>query len=267
MQRQLIFQNKKIFYEVKGNGKPVILIHGFGEDSDVWKNQIEELQKDFQLIIPDLPGSGQSELIDDMSIEGMADAVKAIADVELTPNFSLIGHSMGGYITLAFAEKYPELLNAFGLFHSTAYADTDEKKAVRRKGIEFIQKNGAKAFLETSIPNLFSDLSKVEMPEIIDEFIRRQHNFSAEALVLYYEAMINRPDRTPVLRNSTVPVLFIMGKYDKAIPLGDCLKQCHMPRKSYIHIHYRSGHMGMLEEPNKSTLAMKHFLMDATNQL
>src|SRR6185436_1661479 len=100
--KKLLYKEKNICYEVIGEGPPVLLIHGFGEDSDVWKNQVEELQKDFRLIIPDLPGSGKSELIDDMSMEGMAELIKAIADQELTPNselltpnFSLIGHSMG----------------------------------------------------------------------------------------------------------------------------------------------------------------------------
>ena len=128
MNKELLYQNKKIFCRFIGNGKPVVLIHGFGEDGEVWKNQIEFLKDKFQLIIPDLPGSGKSEMINDMSMEGMAEVIYSIIHEEKIKSCILIGHSMGGYITLAFAEKYPEYLTAFGLFHSTAYADNEEKR-------------------------------------------------------------------------------------------------------------------------------------------
>ena len=139
MKKQLLYQNNRIVYAVEGAGKPVMLVHGFGEDSSVWVNQIPFLKDHFQLIIPDLPGSGESAMVDDMSMEGMAEVLKAVADKETNELFTLIGHSMGGYITLAFAEKYSNRLNGFGLFHSTAFADSEEKKATRQKGIEFIR--------------------------------------------------------------------------------------------------------------------------------
>ncbi len=294
MTKELLYQNKKIVYHVIGNGNPVILIHGFGEDRSVWKNQIEFLKDKFLLIIPDLPGSGQSEMIDDMSMEGMAEVIKAIiaslpseggfsepansvksllaSEVKTPPSEGLgevvvIGHSMGGYITLALVEKYPNHVSAFGLFHSTAYADNEEKKAVRLKGIEFIGQHGAFAFLKTSTPNLFSPQTKDERPEsdsyrIIAEWIAGLDNFSLTALVSYYEAMMHRPDRTEMLQKAAVPVLFIMGEYDNAIPLQDGLKQCHLPEKSYIHILRKSGHMGMLEEKDRCNEILEEFLLE-----
>jgi pimeloyl-ACP methyl ester carboxylesterase len=284
MNKFLLYQNKKIFYSITGTGKPVILIHGFGEEAAIWNNQVAFLKNKFQLIIPDLPGSGQSEMIDDMSMEGMAEVIKCIYVMEshssvfqkeeLTQSYSkdplsegfreavLIGHSMGGYIALAFAERYPERISAFGLFHSSAFADSEEKKVTRRKGIEFIQQNGAFEFLKTATPNLFSPITKNKKPELIDEQVARLHNFSPITLVSYYEAMMQRPDRTEILRKAIVPVLFIMGKYDAAVPVEDGLKQCHLPEKSYIHILQESGHMGMLEEPNKSNLILDKFLQE-----
>ena len=268
MKKQLLYQNKKIFYRITGNGKPVMLIHGFGEEANIWDNQVAFLKDKFQLIIPDLPGSGQSEMIDDMSMEGMAEVIKAIIETESENPLAggrgavLIGHSMGGYITLALAEKYPELISAFGLFHSSAFADNEEKKATRRKGIEFILEHGAFEFLKTATPNLFSPITKEENPALIDKQIARLNNFSPTALVSYYKAMINRPDRTVILRKATVPVLFIMGKYDVAVPVEDGLKQCHLPEKSYIHILRQSGHMGMLEEPEISNRFLEEFLQE-----
>ena len=261
MNKEIITGDKKVFYRQFGKGNPVVLIHGFGETGDVWKQQVEFLKDDFLLIVPDLPGSGQSEMVDDMSMEGMAEIIRHIIDAE-SPGVPLImiGHSMGGYITLAFAKKYPDYLKAFGLFHSTAYADSEEKKNTRKKGIEFINKHGAFAFLQSTTPNLFSPSSKEQTPEKIDEFIRGLNNFSAPALVSYYEAMMNRPDTTDLLRTTSLPVLFIIGEHDNAIPFQDSLTLTHLPEKSYIHILHQSGHMGMLEETTKSNTILKEFL-------
>jgi pimeloyl-ACP methyl ester carboxylesterase len=268
MNKELFLNGSKIFYRVFGKGKPVMLIHGFGETGEIWNNQIDYLKNDFHLIVPDLPGSGLSDRTHDMSMEGMADIVKFIFDTESAmasqaiEKVTMIGHSMGGYITLAFAEKYPIHLQAFGLFHSTAYADSEEKKAARKKGIEFVKQYGAFEFLKTSVPNLFSPDWKQQKPGALDEFIRSLHNFSAASLVSYYEAMLNRPDRSNLLKTTNLPVLFVIGDYDNAIPVQDTLKQSLLPEKSYIHILHRSGHMGMLEEESKSNDLLKKFISE-----
>ena len=261
MNKEILYQNKKIFYRVIGNGKPVMLVHGFGEDGDIWRQQVEFLRDSFQLIIPDLPGSGESETIHDMSMEGMAEVIHAIIHAENIDACPVIGHSMGGYITLALVAKYWNHVSAFGLFHSTAYADNEQKKATRRKGIEFIREHGAFEFLKTVIPNLFSPNSKEKIPDSIKELIDRGNNFTPAALVSYYESMIKRPDRTAVFQKNSVPVLFIMGKYDNAVPMEDVLKQCPLPEKSYIHILHESGHMGMIEECEKSNAILMKFLL------
>ncbi len=263
MNKSFSYQRRKIFYRVFGSGIPVLLIHGFGEDGEVWKQQVEYLKDKAQLIVPDLPGSGQSEMIDDMSMEGMAEVMHAIIHEEELDTVTAIGHSMGGYILLALVEKYWNHIDAFGLFHSTAFADSEEKKATRRKGIDFIREHGAFEFLKTATPNLFSPMTRDEQPKIIDEQVAIGNNFSADALVSYYEAMIKRPDRTNMLQKTTLPVLFIMGKYDMAVPMQDGLKQCYMPKISYIHILQQSGHMGMLEESGLSNRFLDEFLLQS----
>ena len=266
----ILFHNKKIFYRLEGKGKPVLLLHGFGEDGNIWSEQVKALREKYYLIIPDLPGSGQSKMLEgNCTLNDYAEAVKAIADEVIFKNekenfnqFCLIGHSMGGYITLAFAEKYPELLNSFGLFHSSAYADDEAKIATRKKGIDFIKKNGAEAFLKTSIPNLFSEQTKEEDPELISQLFNIAKNISPAALIQYYEAMILRPDRTSVLQSFTKPVLFIIGKHDTAVPLQASLQQCYIPAISSVHILQHSGHMGMWEEEKLSTSYLEKFLYD-----
>jgi pimeloyl-ACP methyl ester carboxylesterase len=261
MEKAILYQNKKIFYATYGTGKPVMFVHGFGEDGSLWKNQTENLKNKFKLIVPDLPGSGQSEMIDDMSMEGMAEVLHSIIHKENIDTCTVIGHSMGGYITLALAEKYWNHVNAFGLFHSTAYADSEEKKAIRKKGIEFISQHGAFEFLKTITPSLFSPGFKKEKPGFINEFIAGLKGFSAEALVSYYEAMMQRPGRIQVLKNVKIPVLFIMGEQDNAVPLPDTLQQCHLPEKCYIHILKKSGHMGMMEEADNANRILEEFLL------
>ena len=262
MNKELLYQNKKIFYRIIGSGKPVILIHGFGEDGEVWTNQANHLKGRYTLIIPDLPGSGKSAMIDDMSIEGLAEVIHSIIHQENIESCPVIGHSMGGYITLALAEKYWNHVNAFGLFHSTAYADSEEKKIIRKKGIEFIKQYGAFEFLKTTTPDLFSANSKSEIAGSVNDFINSLSGFTAKALIAYYEAMMRRPDRTEILKNVKIPILFIMGEEDIAVPLNDALKQCHLPEKSYFHVLKKSGHMGMMEETENANRILEKFLSD-----
>jgi pimeloyl-ACP methyl ester carboxylesterase len=262
MQEHAIIANDvSIYYRIEGAGEPVILLHGFGEDGAIWNGIAHELREHHLLIIPDLPGSGKSTSnLQDMSIESLAEHVKLIVDKEGLTSFSLIGHSMGGYIALAFAEKYEHMLKSLGLFHSSAFADGEEKKDVRRKSMDFIRQNGSAKFLKQSTPNLFSEEFRNDHPEVVEELISRYSNFSPGALVSYTEAMMNRPDRTDVLKKFSKPVLFIMGEHDTAVPLEQGLKQCSIPEFSYIYIAIHSGHMGMLEEPEFCLNALQEFL-------
>lgn len=133
MSKTINYKNGILFYRKSGKGKPIVLLHGFAEDGEIWNQQSLFLQNDYQLLVPDLPGSGKSSLTDNVNMEEMAEALKAILEEENILETIVIGHSMGGYVTLAFAEKYSESLKAFGLFHSSAYADSEEKKRCVKK--------------------------------------------------------------------------------------------------------------------------------------
>ena len=265
--KTIIYQNKNIFYRITGEGKTVVFIHGFGEDGEIWNNQVNFLKEHFKLIIPDIPGSGKSELVPNATIETYAEIIKIILDTEAQDASSevgalstLIGHSMGGYITLAFAEKYPQYLDSFGLFHSTAFADSEEKKQVRAKAIDFINEKGVDLFLKTSTPGLFTPAFADAHPEKIAGLIEDGKSFTAAALVQYYQAMIARPDRTFVFNNFTKPVLYIIGEHDNAIPLQSSLQQCYMPAQSHVYILEKSAHMGMWEETEKANQILLDFL-------
>jgi len=254
------YNNGNISYRLTGKGKTVLFIHGFGEDSHIWDDIITILKDKYQLIIPDIPGTGASDLLpgENVSIADYADAMHAILIEEKISTITVIGHSMGGYISLAFAKKYPSVIHALGLFHSSAYADDEAKKETRRKAINVIKEKGAMAFLKTAIPGLFADAEKSKAH--IDLLLERARSFSPEALIQYYEAMIARPDTTDVLKNIQQPVLFILGEHDKAIPFEQGLKQTHLPSQADINILRNSAHMGMLEEREKTFSILSHFL-------
>ncbi len=264
-EKTIIYEDVPVFYRVTGEGRTVVLVHGFSEDGEIWVNQVNALKNKFRLIVPDIPGSGRSQLLKNAGIDTYAEVIRQILDVEVKEldkkaGVIMIGHSMGGYITLAFVEKYPQYLSAFGLFHSSAFADDEEKKQARRKSIDFIRQNGAAAFLKTSIPGLFTKDFVEHFPDKINALIESGHSFSADALVQYYEAMIDRPDRTHILKSFNGPVLFIMGEFDNAIPLAISLQQCYLPNEAHVHLFTGSAHMGMWEEPDRANEALEAFL-------
>ena len=247
--KNISYLNTDISYSVYGKGKPVMLVHGFAEDSSFFDAQVTFLKENYLVIVPDLPGIGKSGMLKKESVQltDYAAILKAIIDEENIITFTLIGHSMGGYITLAYAEKYAETLNGFGLLHSSAFADDEAKVAIRKKAILFIEQNGTAAFLKTAIPNLFYNPEK--SIDDIKTLIEKGNSFSPEVLIQQYNAMIARPDTTSILKTFQLPILFIMGEQDKAVPFADSLEQSHLPQISYVHILRVSAHMGMLEEP------------------
>lgn len=263
MQKTIIFRGESVEYEVRGNGLPVMLVHGFTEDRRIWDPLLAGMEDKYCWILPDLPGSGRSDFNASLlQLKDFAELLNVISEQEKIAEFVLIGHSMGGYISLAFAEKYPEKIRALGLFHSSSYPDSAEKKESRDKNIRFIQKNGGTLFVGQSIPGLFSDQFKAEYPEEIRKLVDRYANFSPDSLVLYLNAMRNRPATTGVLYSITKPVLFIMGEEDKAVPLKDGLELCHIPRISYIHILSRTAHMGMIENTSLCNTIVDRFLVE-----
>ncbi|MBS1638881.1 MAG: alpha/beta hydrolase [Bacteroidetes bacterium] len=258
------YNQSTIFYRVEGKGKTVVLLHGFGEDNNIFNQQINFLKNYCQLIIPNLPGSGNSEILNeengDITIDDYAKCIHALFKQENIQSCIMLGHSMGGYITLSFAEMFPQYLKGFGLVHSTAFADSEEKKQNRLRGIEMMEEYGGYAFLKNTIPNLFSQNFKKNYPEKIAMLIEEGRKFSTKALQQYYKAMMNRADKTSVLKNTLLPVLFIIGTEDVAAPMNDVLQQSQLPLNAYIHILENIGHMGMWEAAENLNQFLVNFI-------
>jgi pimeloyl-ACP methyl ester carboxylesterase len=247
----ILFHGIQLHYRKVGVGAATLLIHGFGEDGNVFNQAIKHLPEQGMLLIPNLPGSGESEAwpAAEPSLNDFALALNAILEKEGIERCRVMGHSMGGYIALAFAEQFPEKMAALSLLHSTAYADSAERIQKRKQAIEFIEREGAAAFLRISLPGLFAPTFREQGKAAIDALLTSMKQVSGSTLIQYYRAMMQRPDRSKLLKAATYPVMFIIGKEDEIVKASDTLLLANITANAYIHVLDNVGHMSMLEAP------------------
>lgn len=257
-------KNDTLSYKEFGQGKAVVFVHGFCENHTIWSDYAQKLSSSYHVIVPDLPGFGDSspEFGEAVSMEYYARRVHELLEVvcKNEEQVTFIGHSLGGYVALAFAELYPERINGFGLFHSTAFPDNEEKKQSRDKVAQYIQDKGVPAFTDNFVEPLFYAGNRAQLKNEIEEVKKQAGLSSKEGAVAATLAMKERADRTAVLKESKVPVLFIAGKKDTSIPIEKSLEQFHFPAKSLVYLLDNVGHMGMIEEKEECLMVVKSFI-------
>lgn len=258
------FNEQKINYSARGKGATIVFLHGFCEDSSVWDDFISVFKYN-KIIRIDLPGFGSSEPIANPSVELFADVVKSVLDHLEIKKCTLIGHSMGGYVSLAFAKKYESSLNGLGLFHSFPYADSEEKKAGRMKSIEFIKKNSHFHYVKQLFPNLFPTAFLSSNNFLVNKMIHRASSFPQAGIIGGLEMMKNRPDNSEVLEGIKYPVLFIIGKDDEVVPFDKSMEQTALPNIAHIHVLEGVGHMGMFEATKETRKIIKQFVKFCTD--
>jgi pimeloyl-ACP methyl ester carboxylesterase len=246
-----------IHYSDQGNEYPVLLIHGFCETSEIWNSFSEKISTRFRVLSIDLPGFGGSDMLPEpFSLSDVATRVlRWLYDLKIE-TCMVIGHSLGGYVTLAMAEQQPEKIKAFGLFHSTAYADSEERKQSRNKVIEFVSAHGVGPFVESFIPPLFYNQANPHIPHIV----KLAGTTRKESLIAYVKAMRDRPDRTTVLRDFHGKILLLAGEMDSGIPLETVKKQALLSSHSDLKILPSVAHMGMFEDEVTSLAEVTDFL-------
>jgi pimeloyl-ACP methyl ester carboxylesterase len=259
MNRFYSYHGRKIHFSTKGSGNAIVLLHGFTETIHIWDEFTERLSEFYRVVRIELPGHGQSECIDEVhSMEAMADCMKEILDFISIKHFVLIGHSMGGYVSLAFADKYPEMIKGLGMFHSSAFADSKETRQNRMRTNEFIKKNHFH-FLCEFIPSLFTAENRIKYKSDIEKLVTVAKNMSVQGVIAANMGMAARSDRTHVLKSLQVPVLFIAGKQDVRVPFDKMLEQIVMPNDSVALLLGDVAHMGYLEAKEKTYYAVKTF--------
>ncbi len=218
----MIFQydNSNIYYEAYGNGPAMVLLHGFLESSTIWKNYVTPLSEKYTVIIIDLPGHGKSETITEAhTMELMA---KVINELLLSLKISqaiLVGHSMGGYISLAFTELFEEKVLKLILLNSTTEADTEERKLNRSRAVKIIQ-HEKNSFLSMAIANLFSPTSRLSFATEIKTLIKEAQGFSPQGIIANIKGMRDREDRSHILKSFSKEKWIICGTEDSIVPLS-----------------------------------------------
>jgi len=242
-------KSSKVAYQKIGQGQVLVLLHGFCEDSTMWADFVPFLSKKYTILTVDLSGFGHSDLLKNIGIPSMADAVLAVLKVEKVESCILIGHSMGGYVGLALAKKKPEIICGLGLFHSHPYKDSPSKIKNRLKTISFIKRHGIAPFAGHFVRNLFPPEFVNHNKQFIEDLIHKTSMHHSDAVIAASHAMIKRDDSTSVLTNLACPALFIIGTLDHAISAEHSFKQVSLPNITSVHILENVGHMGMFEAP------------------
>ncbi len=236
-------------YEISGNGKEnLVLLHGFMENLLIWEEMEEKLSQDFTLIKIDLPGHGLSKIYSDVhSMELNAEEVKKVTDQLKLGKFHLLGHSMGGYVSLAFAEKFAEKLKSLTLFFSTYFPDDEEKKETRKKSFRIILES-YKTYVGAGIPNLFNPSEKDILEGKINFAKENALSTKPEGALSAVKGMIERTDKKTVLENLDAKILVIAGKHDGAVKTDLTIND--LPDKTNIKSYILDcGHNGHLEKP------------------
>ena len=260
MERQIIWQRKQVNYLVEGKGNTIVLLHGFLENIHIWDSFIDYLKPKFKVLAVDLPGFGKTAVFsENHSMTFMADVVKAAMEAENITKAIIIGHSMGGYVSLAFAKKFPEFLQGLVLFHSQAAADNAESKENRTRTMEIVKRDH-KDFIAKFIPLLFAEENVTRFAREIDHLRQMSFQTPAQGVTAALAGMRDREDNLQMLKKAAFPVFFVVGKQDPRIPLEKILPQLHLPAHAEAIILDKTGHMGFVEMPEKIFPAVGDFL-------
>jgi pimeloyl-ACP methyl ester carboxylesterase len=250
-----------IFYSETGKGVPVVFLHGYCETSMIWREFRNFLSRRNRVITIDLPGFGRSPRLNyAFSLQDVAAEIKQELDERKVTSFILIGHSLGGYVSLAFAKQFPFALKGLGLFHSSIYEDAPDKKENRTKLIDFIKSNGVKPFIKTFMPSLFYEKNRKNFEDLIEELTAAGEKTSPEMVIEYARAMRDRDSSVDFLKRFRKPVMFIIGEKDQSIPLKKSLDQAVVPINSHVLKLKDVGHMGMFENTADTLKFVQKFI-------
>ncbi len=251
------FGNSPVFYKVQGSGPALLLIHGFLESSFIWERLLPELTEKFQVITLDLPGHGKSPALNEpLTMEQGAELVHRLLHSLAIERAQIMGHSMGGYISLAMLELFPEITNSIILLNSTTYADSEIRKKNRMKAIQLVGMNKA-SFTGLTIHSLFSENNQNVFSEEIDHLKRLASEFPSEGIINAIKGMMLRKDRTQVLKNFKGRKIIIAGDQDPVVPLTDSVAITQVTDSELFTLS--GSHMSWLENQTE-IVKILHFI-------
>jgi pimeloyl-ACP methyl ester carboxylesterase len=255
------FNRGRIWYNDHGDGTPVVLLHGYLETSEVWNVFAQKLSVKFRVISLDLPGHGKSDSYGTThTMEFMANVVKELLDSLSIKKAFLTGHSLGGYVTLAFIELFGDSLKGYVLFHSQPFPDAPETIEKRMREIELVQKGKKELFYPENIKRMFAS-SNIEMfSENVQRLIEIASRLKGAGILAALNGMMTRPSRLSLMEEGRVPLLWILGAKDNYISCEIIQKRVRLPSNARLVVLKNSGHMGFVEEEENSLKAIIEFV-------
>jgi pimeloyl-ACP methyl ester carboxylesterase len=266
MENIFLFREKRIHYCDDGEGDTIILIHGYLESAETWSSFSKKLSKNFRIISVDLPGHGHSDVFtNEDSMEFLASLIKELLNHIGIEKVFLTGHSLGGYITLAFLELYPERLTGYCLFHSHPSADSEEATAKRKREIRIVTAGEKDLIYQENVTRMFAEENLDNFPEALLRSKEIASKISSEGIISVLQGMMSRPSRISLLEEGRVPCLWILGKKDNYIPFEAIQKRVNLPSNADVAILENSGHLGFIEEEDLSVKIISEFVKKLKN--
>lgn len=256
----LSFEDGKVHYTDSGKGRVIVLLHGYLESADVFKNLADRLSSGFRVIAVDLPGHGLSDACGKINtMEHMANAVRAVLDSAGISRIFLVGHSMGGYVTLAFLELFPEYLEGYCLFHSHPLADSPETVEKRINDISVVIAGKKDLLIADSINRMYAPSNLEKFDSSVKRSTEIASAIPAGGIMTVLTGMMARPSRASVVEEGRVPLLWLLGRFDNYINCEIIQQKVKLPANAQVTILENSGHMGFIEEEDLSVKAIVDF--------
>jgi len=260
MHKTILFKNENVSFYDKGRGRAIVLLHGFLGSYEIWQATIDNLSKTYRIIAIDLPGHGQTPSYGYVhSMELMAKCVKKVTDSLKLKKYVLIGHSMGGYVGLAFADLFPDNLKGLCLFHSSAYEDSTEKKADRLRAIKLIRAN-KNIYTKDTIINLFSAKNLKYLKNEIQFAVKIAKKTTQRGMIAALYGMRDRQNREIIMGVVQYPIMMVIGEQDNILPSELLIEQSKLIKNKTILYLENDGHFGFIESPIKTNKSLRKFL-------
>ena len=255
---QIIYKNTKISFTDDGKGMAVVLLHGFLENKTMWDKYVSALSKNHRVITIDLLGHGETECLGYVhTMEDQADMIFAVLISLRIRKIVLVGHSMGGYVALAFAELYPDNVKGVFLLNSTSRADSDERKINRDRAIKAVKQNYTN-FVRISITNLFSEDNREVLAKEIEKVKLQALKTPLQGIVASLEGMKIRKDREVLLHFAPYPIQLVLGEKDGVLIYDDTIDQIEETKVELTT--FPDGHMSHIENEKELKIVLLEFL-------
>jgi pimeloyl-ACP methyl ester carboxylesterase len=255
------YRTGKIHFTDSGRGNVIVLLHGYLESSEVWNGFEKKLASEFRVISVDFPGHGLSDVYGDtQTMEFMAGIIKELLDSLKIKRAFLAGHSLGGYVILAFLELYADYLTGYCLFHSHPFPDSTETLDKREREIKIVRSGKKELMYPENVMKMFAPSNLEKHSEALQRSKDIASQIPGEGIIAVLKGMMTRPSRLSIMEEGRVPCLWILGLMDSYIPYDIIQTKVSLPANAKVIVLKNSGHLGFIEEEDLSVKIVIEFV-------